>query len=127
MSKFFFNLQNESDETLFYQLIKAKICVVDFSASWCMPCKKLSYDLESNIPNQQKIIDNLLLPTNNLNNIQNKIVFVKINVDELSNLTTLFNVKGIPHIVFFKDGILQKQIINGNNASEVIQTILNFI
>jgi len=120
MEKFIVDIKNQKDEDLFYFLIKnAKVCVVDFYAEWCSPCKKLGIDLEKNMINYEKIYKNLLMP-NSINSdvnlidkeiVQNKIVFLKINVDVLNNLSDIYKISSIPHVIFYKKGVLQHQIL----------------
>jgi thioredoxin len=68
--------------------------VVDFYATWCVPCKILSPRL-----------DQLA------GSFTNKIKFVKINVDESPNLSQRFNIQGIPTLLFFKDGKVVDQVV----------------
>lgn len=62
------------------------ICVVDFWASWCGPCKMFGPVFE----NVSKKLDT--------------IKFCKLNVDEDSLISREFGVMSIPCIVVFKDG-----------------------
>lgn len=63
------------------------VAVVDFFASWCMPCKMLAPILE----NASKEHDG-------------KASFYKVDVDESSALARKFEVMSVPTVVFFKDG-----------------------
>jgi len=67
-----------------------KITVLVFSAPWCGPCKVLS-----------PIIDELA--EDNVNNSDLKIG--KINVDENVEISKEYGIRGIPSILFFKDGV----------------------
>ena len=58
------------------------VVLLDFYASWCQPCKMLSKileDLESDVP------------------------VYKVNIEENMDLAKKFNVRGVPHLVLFKD------------------------
>ncbi len=68
--------------------------VVDFYATWCVPCKILSPRL-----------DQLA------GSFTNEIKFVKINVDESPNLSRRFNIQGIPTLLFFKDGKVVDRVV----------------
>jgi thioredoxin 1 len=60
--------------------------LVDFWAEWCMPCKRLA-------------------PIFELSSQQNKDVqFVKVNVDENPELSSMHSVRSIPTMILFKDG-----------------------
>lgn len=61
-----------------------KLCIVDFWATWCGPCRMLT-------PNLEKLNSD-------------GFVIGKINVDEEDELSALFNVEAIPTILLFKDG-----------------------
>lgn len=61
--------------------------VVDFFATWCGPCKRLS-----------PMLDNLAGP------LTNRVKFLKVDVDQSANLAKQFEVEGVPTLIFFKDG-----------------------
>lgn len=67
----------------------SKVKVIDFWAPWCGPCKTLT-----------PIVDSLIedYSGNESVNIE------KINVDENPDSAQEFNVRGIPTLVFMKDG-----------------------
>jgi thioredoxin 1 len=68
--------------------------VVDFYATWCGPCKRLS-----------PMLDELAGP------LTNKIKFVKVNVDEAPALSQRFAIQAIPTLLFFKNGKVVDQIV----------------
>lgn len=61
--------------------------VVDFYASWCGPCKRLS-----------PMLDRLAAP------LTPQVKFVKVNVDEAAALARRFDIQGIPTLLFFQTG-----------------------
>jgi thioredoxin 1 len=61
--------------------------VVDFFASWCGPCKRLS-----------PMLDNLAGP------LTNRVTFLKVDVDQSANLAKQFDIDGVPTLIFFKGG-----------------------
>jgi thioredoxin 1 len=63
--------------------------VVDFWAPWCAPCRMIAPTLES----LSKELDG-------------KVRFVKINVDENPLQASKFGVQGIPTLLFFRNGEL---------------------
>ena len=84
------------------------ICVVDFFATWCKPCKCLSKDL-----------------SNAENNELKGVCIIKINVDndEFQKFCEECGIAGIPHVIFFKNKVLQQTIIQGYNMKQIIETV----
>lgn len=84
------------------------ICVVDFFASWCKPCKQLGQDL-------------LDAKTNELKDI----CVIKINVDnsEFQTFCESCNISGIPHVVFFKNKVIQEFVVQGSNIKKILETV----
>jgi len=81
---------------------KYKAIIVDFYAEWCMPCVMMAPVLEE-LASKFKTIK-----------------FVKINVDENSQLAGKFKISSIPCLVIFKKG---KEIerIRGALPEEVLE------
>ena len=73
--------------------IKNKVILLDFYADWCGPCNQLSITLDSLA---------LELPE--------QIHIVKINVDQNEALARKYEVRGIPQIVFMKNGITMEKM-----------------
>jgi len=61
--------------------------MVDFYADWCGPCKILGPVLEKVAAEHEE-----------------DLVIVKVNIEEDKELTEKFNIKSIPHVIFFMDG-----------------------
>lgn len=81
--------------------------LVDFWAPWCGPCRMLSPVIED-IAEEQK----------------DKVVVVKVNVDEAQDIAVEYGVRSIPHIVYIKN----KEIMNvetGVQSKEHILDVLN--
>ncbi len=68
-------------------LKSAKPVIVDFWATWCMPCK---------------MIASIIKEINAEYNGRCKIA--KLNIDEAMEIATKFGVMNIPTVIFFKDG-----------------------
>ena len=65
---------------------KAKVAVVDFSATWCGPCKMLSPVIEA------------------LSEEMSDVEFFGADVDENGELAAQFGVQGVPTVVLLKEG-----------------------
>jgi thioredoxin 1 len=61
--------------------------LVDFWASWCMPCRMLAPTIEK-------------LAKEN----QGKLKVCKLNTDENQNIASQYGIQGIPTLIIFKEG-----------------------
>jgi thioredoxin 1 len=80
----------------FQDMVKSseKLILVDFWAGWCNPCKALAPALEEAS-----------------NDLEEKIVVFKLNIDENPITPQKFGVRGIPTILFFKNGeVVDRQV-----------------
>ena len=64
-----------------------KLLVVDFFATWCGPCKKLS-------PTLDEVSEELGEQVN----------IVKVDVDESEDLAMNYGIRSVPTVLFFKNG-----------------------
>jgi len=79
-----------SDDTFDKDVLKNdKSVLVDFYADWCGPCKMVAPILEE-ISNEMK----------------DKLVIAKHNIDDNPNVPTRYGVRGIPTMLLFKGGKL---------------------
>jgi len=79
-----------SDDTFDKDVLKNdKSVLVDFYADWCGPCKMVAPILE-------EISDEM----------KDKLVIAKHNIDDNPNIPTRYGVRGIPTMLLFKDGKL---------------------
>lgn len=61
--------------------------LVDFSATWCGPCQRLSPIVEK-------------FATDNVG----KVKVVKVDIDEASNIASDLKIRGVPTLMVFKEG-----------------------
>jgi thioredoxin 1 len=77
-----------------------KPVVVDFWASWCMPCRMLSPILERVAEKNSDKAD-----------------FFKLNTDENPLVATQYRIMSIPSVVFFKNGEEVRRVIGVQQES----------
>ena len=73
---------------------KAAVAVVDFSATWCGPCRMLAPVVESV---SEKLAD--------------KACFYNVDVDEAPELAAEFGINSVPCVILMKNGALVDQSI----------------
>ena len=60
--------------------------VIDFWAPWCGPCRMMAPGFEEAAKNHKTV------------------KFAKVNVDDNPDIAQSYNIRGIPTMIFFKDG-----------------------
>ncbi len=81
-------MKQVSDDSFEADVLKAKgLVLVDFWAEWCGPCKQIASSLEQ-IAGE----------------MEGKLTFTKLNIDDNPQTPTQFGVRGIPTLMIFKDG-----------------------
>jgi thioredoxin 1 len=70
--------------------------IVDFTATWCGPCKMLAPTIEK-------------LATN----YAGRVKVYSVDVDNARALATTFGIRGVPTVIFFKNGV-EKDRVSGN-------------
>ena len=87
------------NEEEFKEAIQGKV-VIQFSASWCGPCKMLSKTIESHE-------DDLTLP------------FYKIDLDESADLARSLKVMAVPTLILFDNGAEVKRVSGSKNINQL--------
>lgn len=83
------------------------MCLVDFYADWCGPCRSLA-------PTINKLADDY----------KGKVKVIKINVDDFPDLARKYNANSIPNVLILVDGIEVDRMV-GAQKYNIYATALN--
>jgi thioredoxin 1 len=101
------NVHTATDTNFDTDIVKGdQLTIVDFWAEWCGPCKLLG-------PTIEQIADEM----------QGKVKVYKMNVDENPQTPTRFHIRGIPTVIFFKNGQAVDQLVGNHPKSVIVQAI----
>ena len=83
-----------------------KLSVIDFWAEWCGPCRAIGPVIEE----LSKEYDG-------------KVKVGKVNVDENQSLSSKYNIRAIPALLFFKNGQLRDQVIGVTSKKDLLSRL----
>ncbi len=96
-----------TDQNFEEQVLKSdKPVLVDFWATWCMPCRAISSAVES-VAQQ----------------FSGRAVVGKVNVDDNINVTARYHITGIPALLLFKNGEVAEQLSGVKPKEELVKLI----
>ena len=87
---------------------KGKLIVIDFSASWCGPCKMIAPAYEE------------------LSSEYTESVFCKVDVDDVSDIAQRYEVMAMPTFVFLKNGEVIDRF-SGASVEKLRETIISHL
>jgi len=85
-----------------------KLLVVDFFATWCGPCKKLS-------PTLDEVSEEF----------GDRVNIVKVDADESEDLAMTYGIRSVPTVLFFKNGQQVDKFVGALPKSEIVSKIEN--
>lgn len=97
-------IKNEKE---FNEFIKKPAVIIDFWATWCMPCQMMGQILEKIAPEFKNV------------------EIAKVNVDENQELAEKFDIMSIPTLLFYKKGKLVDRTSEALGEEEVREKIKN--
>ena len=83
-----------------------KPVMLDFWAEWCQPCKMLT-------PTVEELAGDF----------EGQILVGKLNVDDNPNTATTYGIRGIPTLLFLKDGKVVQQMVGVKSKAEIKKII----
>ena len=96
-----------SDATFESEVLKsAEPVVVDFWAEWCGPCKMIA-----------PILDEIATEKSGA------VKIAKVDVDNNQELSSRFQIRAIPTLLFFKDGEVKEQVVGMTSKRELMAKI----
>ncbi len=102
-----FNAGIITDEE-FDDIIKSKkVCVLDFSATWCGPCKMMA-------PVFEDVSDKY----------KGKYYFYKIDIDSAEDLANKLNISAVPTILVYENGV-EKGRTSGYMDADELERFIN--
>ena len=100
-----------TDDSFENEVVNNKqLTLVDFWATWCGPCRKLS-----------PLLDELAVE------YKDKVKFVKIKADENMQSSQKYSISGVPSILLFKDGEPVERIVNIVPKNILVNTINKYL
>jgi len=98
------------DEANFWGIVqKTARVLIDCYADWCGPCKMV-----------EPIFEQLAV-------VHRDILFGRINVDNAPNISSKFQIKGIPLMLFFKNGQLVNKLLGAQSYETIEAQIKRFL
>lgn len=99
-----------TDKTMQENIDKNGVLVLDFYASWCMPCKMMTPAFDELAEEMSGVA-----------------VFAKIDIDENPETAKKYGVTSIPSIIILKDGKLEEKMVGLQQKMKIEDTVSNIV
>jgi len=86
------------------------IVMVDFWATWCMPCKAMA-----------PVIEEIASQT------IGKVKVGKVDIDQNEPLANRFGIQAIPSVLIFKDGVLVETIVGVQSKAALVNALSKYV
>ncbi len=99
------NIITATKENFKELIAQDKVTLVDFWAEWCGPCRMLG-----------PILDKIAEENQNIN-------VLKVNVDELSDISAEYGIRNIPAVFIFKNNEQINKFVGVKSKEEILKLI----
>ncbi|MDI1433211.1 MULTISPECIES: thioredoxin [Polyangium] len=101
------NVRSFNEKNFEQEVLQSDVPVlVDFTATWCGPCKALA-------PIVDKVADEF----------EGKVRVGKLDIDESPNLATKYGVRSVPTVMIFKGGAKADQHVGLTNRDKLVKLL----
>lgn len=95
-----------NSEEDFNNIIKEGVCLIDFYATWCGPCKMLA-------PFIEEVAEEY----------HDKVKVCKVDVDKVDSLSYKYNIRSIPTLMYFKNGEVKDIVVGFQDKKQIASKI----
>lgn len=104
-------IKNITDKEFETEVLRSdKPVLVDFWASWCMPCKMQGDVLREFAPS-----------------VEGKVKIVKVNVDESEKVALSYGIVSIPTLMVFVGGELKEKTVGLTSSGELSEMLIKYL